>query len=207
MQMPTITKKILTPISLVALVAISCIVFGCGHPWLAGITYPRKVFKFPIRCDGKCPPSSADDRLKAGAAYPQTIVLLLDQSGMNTKMYLLGTIFVNKPYNVLHIKELRYEWEGNRGVFAKERSIRIAADRYTTKNGWYWYGWLGNFFECDFFKCNFEKLFVGKEPGDVFKLRLELEYSFDDEPENMQILEYNVKVFKGEYISPFHGFG
>jgi hypothetical protein len=219
--MPTIIKKILTFVSLavsfVVLVVIFVIVFLCGFEayllqktdLFAGILYPKTFFTFPEPCDydDGCPPSGATDRLNAGAAYPQTFDFIIRQSSDSFKMYFLGTIFVNKPYKVLHIKELRYEWEGNRGIFSKEQSIRLSVNRYIAQDGWYWYGWLGNFFQCDFFECNFEKLFIGKEPGDEFMLRLELVYSFDDEPEDMQVLEYIVQVHKGEYRSPFSGFG
>jgi hypothetical protein len=171
----------------------------------AGINYPKKQFQFINIYDGEWPPSSAFDRLNAGAAYPEAFIITLKQSDNDFKVSDNWTIFVNKPYKILHINELRYEWEDNNGIFSKGQSIGMAVDRYVAKDGWYWYGWLGDLFECDFFECNPEKLFTGKELGDEFKLRLELVYSFDDEPENMQILEYNVEVYKGEYESPFFG--
>ena len=195
--MPTITSKALALISLVALVVISVTVSGCGHPWLAGITYPKSFFKFPSI-------SVSDDE----STCPQTFTFMLNQSGSNVpEMEFLGKFFVNKQYNVLHIKELRYEWEGNRGILAKGQKIELWQELYVAEGDGYYYYWIPNFVECDFFKCNFAKLFVGKEIGDVFRLRLELVYSFDDEPEKMQILEYNVKVFKGGYKPLFLGFG
>jgi hypothetical protein len=223
-RMPTIVKEILAAIkkilkfvslavAFVVLVVIFVMVFWYGFETyllektdlFAGVLYPKKFFTFPRMCDGECPPSGADDRLNAGAAYPQTFSFSIRQSSDSFKMSFLGTIFVNKPYKVLHIKELRYEWEGNRGIFSKEQSIKLSVNRYIAQDGWYWYGWLGNFFQCDFFECNFEKLFVGKKPGDKFRLSLELVYSFDDEPEKIQNLEYIVNVHKGKYI-PFLGF-
>ncbi|MDR2728043.1 MAG: hypothetical protein LBB56_02840 [Chitinispirillales bacterium] len=170
----------------------------------AGIVYPKKVFKFYSIYEEGQSPDNALDRLSAGASYHQTFTIAITGQGLNNsfKKIFLPTILVNKPYEVLHIKEMSYEWEGNAGIFFEEHSFRLSVDEYVTQDGWYWYQYResDNFFEIDF-----EKLFNGKEIGDEFKFRLKLVYYFDNESENTQFLEYDVKVHKGEYTSPFFG--
>jgi hypothetical protein len=164
----------------------------------AGLLFPKKVFSFhPI---GQQPPSSKIDRLKAGSEYTQTFTFYFSQAGNSFTAYFVPTIFINNPYKILHIKEMKYEWEGNTGVFLKDKNFDLPNFNIPSENGWYWIHGIGVFF-----KVNFEKVFKGKKPGDEFLFTLILVYSFDDEPENTQVLEYNVVTFKGEYISLFMG--
>jgi len=162
----------------------------------AGIVYPKKQFMFvPIYEEGE-PPGGSSDRLNAGAAYPQPIIVYIRKKGPNHfEMFFATTIFVNKPYDTLHIKEMSYEWEGNTGVFVKEQNFKIFTNRYVTNDNWYWYNKLGGLPD-----VNFEKLFRNKKIGDEFKFSLKFVYSFDEEPENLQCLDYNVEVYKGEYF-------
>jgi len=89
---------------------------------------------------------------------------------------------------------MKYEWENNAGMFLEGESLELPVANYVAQNGWYW---LGE--GVDFFNVNFEKIFEGKKPGDEFLFRLTLIYSLDDEPENTQVLEYNVTALKGKY--------
>jgi hypothetical protein len=218
--MPTIIKKILTVVSLAVLGLISTgvnvlliIVFLCGATLylsektdlLAGITYPKKWFAFHNICDGKHSPCDTSTTFGADTVSPETFSVTIYSSERDSKLFARARICAkNKPHNVLHIKEVGYEYEGNRGVFLKQQSFRQPT---VIPGCWSWHlgGEFGDIFRCDLFECNFEKLFPGKEQGDEFKFSLVFIYSFDDEPENIQRLEYNVKVYKGKYI-PFQGF-
>ena len=169
---------------------LSCSIFR-------GILYPKIIYSFsPI----DPPPDSANVRLDAGGDYPQVFTFWFTQAGNTFRAYFVPTIFVNTPYKVLYVKEMSYDWEGNKGVFLREKSFELPVDSYIVQNGWYWLGGVG-----DFFNTNFEKIFEDKKPGDKFLFKLALSYSFDDEPEQTQVLEYNVTTMKGEYVSPFMG--
>jgi len=172
----------------------------------AGVFYPKTFFEFHNICEEPhgCPPFAIDDRLNAGATYPQTFDILIGRGSSNNSfnMSFWAHIFVNKPYNFLHIKEMSCEWDGNMYIFLKKQHFRLSKEGFDSMDNWYLYSWLNYFFE-----FNPEKLFTDKKPGDEFKLYLTLVYSFDDEPENTQILEYNVKVLKGRYVSFFIGWG
>ena len=161
----------------------------------AGILFPKIKFRFGSL--GNRPPASASERLNAGAEYLQVFTMEIRSAGNSFQYYFVPTIFVNKPYRVLHIKEMKYEWENNTGVFLKDRSFEIPVSDYlhNTQTGWYWLGGLGGRLP----EVNLEKIFKGKKPDDTFLLKLTLVFSFDDESENTQVLEYNVTVEKGEY--------
>ncbi|MCL2791566.1 MAG: hypothetical protein FWD87_00600 [Spirochaetaceae bacterium] len=184
-------------IALLGLLAI--ILSSCGSRIFAGIFYPKIVYGFsPI---GEQPPCSANARLNAGNEFPQTFTFNIRRSGPNTfEYFFLPTIFVRNPYEVLHIREMRYEWEGNTGTFIKDKSFQLSVDRYVTNGEWYWLGvGMGGFAPRD---INFEKFFKGKEVGDKFLFRIIITYSFDDGSENTQILEYNVTAVRGEFSFP-----
>ena len=80
----------------------------------AGISHPRIIYSLSPR--GDSPPGNAQKRLGAGSAYPETFSFFFSQAGNSFTAYFIPTIFVNKPYEVLHIKEMNYEWEGNTGI-------------------------------------------------------------------------------------------
>ena len=171
-------------------------IMSCNR--FAGFLFPKTTFEFsPV---GEQPPSLPDERLNAGAEYPQTFTFGISRGGNSFKYNFYTRIFVNKPYRVLHIKEMKYEWENNKGVLLKDRSFDLFVSQYVhnEQNDWYWLAGIGirGFFH---FKVNFEKIFKGKESGDEFLFRLILIYSFDDDPENTQVLEYNVTAVKGKY--------
>lgn len=177
-------------IILVGISLMSCNMF-------AGLIFPKIRFSFwPMYA----PPSSANERLNAGAEYPQTFTIFFSQAGNSFNAYFVPTIFVNKPYSVLHIKEMKYEWDDNTGIFLKDRSFNLPANNYVARNGWYWLGGIP-----DFFHVNFEKIFKGKKADDEFLFKLILVYSFDEDHESTQVLEYKVTTLKGKYVSPFMG--
>jgi hypothetical protein len=117
-------------------------------------------------------------------------------------------IYVKEQYQKLHIKEMSYEWEGNTGIFLKDKSW----DSLYTKNSKWYYNfydsltgeYLYRLSEIDQHikeSVNFDKFFKGKKRGDVFKYTVKVVYSLDDEPESTQVIEYNVKVTSGKYMA------
>jgi len=171
---------------------------GCNL--FAGLLFPKKIFRFsPV---GEQPPASSTERLKAGDRYPQTFTSFISRAGNSFEYYFVPTIFVNKPYKVCHIKEMKYEWENNAGILLKDKDFELPINHYrhNAQNGWYWLGGLGRGLP----EINFEKIFQEKNPDDEFSFRLILVYTFDDGPENTQVLEYDVTVEKGEYFFPFY---
>jgi hypothetical protein len=153
---------------------------------MPGVFYPKKQFWFENVDEG----------------FPISISFV-PGPGMNSfKKCFLGTTFTDRRYKVVRIKKISYEWEDNIGNFLKKNEyyrFRLTGYKTDLKDGWY----IG--YTPDFSGFNPEKLFKGKKIGDVFKFYLNVVYSFDDEPENIQILEYNVNVTKGEYRSFWSG--
>jgi len=186
-----IIKKLLYILSLGALVMV---LFSCIF---SDKSYPKTNYRFELI--GGWPPGSANDRLQAGADYPQAFLFTFNRYKVNGfEYFFLPTLFVNKPYNVLHVKAMTYELEENIGTFMEDTSFNLSVDRYVTNNEWYWLGGIRNFFT-----INFVEFFKDKKPDDKFLFRIFLTYSFDNEHENTQVIEYNVTVLKGEYVFPW----
>jgi hypothetical protein len=167
----------------------------------AGILYPKRDFVLLGVPRDKQPPSAFDQRLAAGAAYPQAFNFSFNSQTLPNgyKTFFMASLFAKKPPEVLHIKKIAYEWEGGTGIFSRRKSYKLApADRWFTNGEWY----IGYVSQC-FPAVNFSRVFKGKEPGDEFLFRLTIVYSFDDEPENTQVLEYNVEVREYEWLPPF----
>jgi len=81
-----------------------------------GVSFPEKDFIFYYVDLEHTPPFSVTKRLNAGDKYPQTFNILI-MSGANQFYHtFMIDMFVNKPYEALHIKEMKYEWENNQGV-------------------------------------------------------------------------------------------
>ena len=89
-----------------------------------------------------------------------------------------------------------YKWEGNTGIMSKGQHYILGVNSYDSLDGKYMcqVGRLDNIDPI--------KMFHGKKVGDEFKFYLKIGYSFDDEPENTQILEYNVKIYTGRHNAP-----
>jgi hypothetical protein len=98
---------------------------------------------------------------------------------------------------------MKYEWENGQGVFIKDKK-RILGPYRWTQDGWYLKSWTLREGKKegarDFFEVNFEKIFTGKKPGDVFLFTITLVYSLDGDPENTQVMEYKVETRKGKYV-------
>ena len=163
---------------------------------LSGILYPKVFFSF--HSIGVQPPSNANDRLVAGAEFPQTFTFSFSQVGNSFKTTFIPTIFVDQLFNTLYIKEMSYEWDNKNGILIKNKSFNLSTGSYISNNNWYWLGGIHNFL-----RINFENIFTGIKSGDNFIFKLFITYSFDDSKEQTQILEYNVIATKGSYTSPF----
>jgi len=164
----------------------------------SGVLYPKVRFSITSVVDL---PDNADMRLEFGDRYPQTFSFDFSQAGNTFEKYFVPTIFTKRNYRSLNIKTMEYEYENIHGIFLQDRYFILPENDYIEKNGWYWRRGVGGVF----FSKNLEKIFKNKKPGDVFMLKILLTYSFDEGEEVTQLLEYNVHVVKGEYISPFMG--
>jgi hypothetical protein len=181
-------------------VGILCLFAGInlmGCDKFSGLFYPK--IRFSFKAAGDQPPDGATERLSSGGRYPQAITFFFSQGGNTFEKYFIPTIFVNKPYKVLHLYEMSYEWEGGTGVFLSDRIFALPVEEYISQDGWYWLGSVGQ----DFFGINFEDIFEGKKIGDKFLFKLKLKYSFDNELRREQILRYEITVVEGRYIFPF----
>jgi len=170
---------------------------GCNS--FSGILFPK--VHFSITPVGIQPPCNANDRLKAGDLYPQTFTFLFSQAGNSFTAGFIPTIFVSKPYDTLYVKEMKYEYDNNTGIFIDNKIYKINTDSYITFDDWYWIRGIG-----DFLDVKFEKIFFNKKPGDKFAFKITIIYSFDNTVEQVQVLEYDVVATKGTYTSLFMGF-
>jgi hypothetical protein len=93
------------------------------------------------------------------------------------------------------LRELRYEWENNSVVVAKNKEYYMNLDEYQSKDGWYSTNMVRGRSQGGT-GINYEKLFKGKKAGDVFYVNFILRYSFDDEPEVVEVLRYQVVAGK-----------
>jgi hypothetical protein len=152
--------------------------------WFPGIFYPKKNFGFKNM--NEVPP------LFIGVVPGGSINSFKKQFSVRAR--------TSKQYDVLCIKRMSYEWEGNTGDFLIKNGYfewHLTVNESFSKDEYYQY----HFFR--FLKFNPEKFFKGKKIGDEFKFYLIVEYSFDDEPKITQVFEYNVHVTKGEYDNLF----
>lgn len=101
-------------------------------------------------------------------------------------------IFVNTHFQNLHINELSYEWDGNTLFILKDQhySCYYQGCGHEKKYS------LGHFTQ-----INPRKWFRYKKFGDTFKFTLKVRYSFDNEPENTQISEFEVNVDKEKKVT------
>jgi hypothetical protein len=124
--------------------------------------------------------------------------------------YYPKTIQVKEQYQKLHIKEMSYEWEGDAGIFLKDKSWdslytknkKLTYNFYDSLTGEYTY----RLFEIEQYiseDVDFNKFFKGKKRRDVFRYTVTIVYSLDDEPESTQVLEYNTEILFGRYMGTF----
>ena len=176
---------------LAGIVFINIIFFSCA-------IYPKTTFDV-IAIDG--PPIAPSARFELTDQFPEPIILLITRAGNCHYSYFEPTIFTKEKFGSLNIRLMSYEYEGINGIFMENRTFILPVNNYMYKNEWY----LINDIKKTFFRINLMKVFENKKPGDVFLFKIFLTYSFDNNEELTQVLEYNVTVFEGKYVSPFMG--
>jgi hypothetical protein len=162
----------------------------------AGITHPKIRYWFYPLIDN--PPYRVEERLAAGAAYPQVFTVFKPNAANSFTQEFLASLFVNKPYTKLYIHKMTGEWDTGNYIFLADKGYNLAPEDYKTGNGWYWRGDGKMIRLCE---VNLEKIFR-KKLGDEFYFKFIFEYSFDDEPVTVQIIEYEAVAKKGIYTAP-----
>ena len=195
-------KKIFLYIYIIVLIMMlsSCKIFS----------YPKVVFDFKQL--GDAPPYSASERLKLKDKYSQEIMINFIRGGNEYKTSLNMIIFIKKPYKYLNIKNINYLYANEKGEFLNDAKFKlpeyvseteIKTNYYYGKDGYYWTFQVKPLDKKKGQpKIDFQKIFKHKKPGDKFKFKIEIEYSFDDEPVQFLTLQYEVTAAKGRYISP-----
>jgi hypothetical protein len=115
--------------------------FNCLLP-IEGFNYPHTAYEFfPVNKEVPQPPFTEEEILKLPKSDYSHIFILFNQRIKTTE--LTPHLHVNKPYKVLHIKEMSYEWEGNTGIFLKDKDFKLKVkEYYTLSNGWYYLHWF-----------------------------------------------------------------
>jgi hypothetical protein len=181
-------------IALPVLIIVSFVFTSCATLF-RGILFPRVFFTFE-QVDPPEPPSSVDKILDEADKYPQTVRFLIMQDGISFKKHFLKFILVRAPYTQWHLREVRCEWENKSALLGITGEYYMNVDEYKSKNGWYCTANVRSNGINRF--VNFEKVFKGKKAGDEFYVDFILRYSFDDEPEIVQVIKYKVSTTKGE---------
>lgn len=190
------------------IIILSCIILfgGCE-----GVSYPGIVFRFDSIGDD--PPAQPIHRFKYKEKYPQEIDIVYRRPGNSFKTFLELSIFVQKQYKKLHIKELRYSWKNGNGVLIEDTKYKLPeyVNKHGSKKNHYWgkegYYWTYQLIPIDVLKdkryIDLQKIFKDRNPGERFKVNIEIDYQFDDDEVKTQLFQYNVTVIKNTYKSPF----
>lgn len=181
-------------IALPVLIVILFVITSCATLF-RGILIPRVFFTFH-QIDPPQPPSIGEI-LDEADKYPQTVRFIISQDGNSFKKYFMKSILVRAPYTQWHVREVRCEWENKCAVLVENAEFWMNPDEYESKDGWYCTNRVRGGRKNDFL-INFEKVFKGKKAGDEFYVDFILQYSFDDEPELVQVIKYKVSTTKGE---------
>lgn len=101
-------------------------------------------------------------------------------------------ICVEKGCCTLRIKEMSYEYDNKKGYFIKDRLYNLKTNYIGEKL--FVYPVISPYE--NFCKVNFEKIFIDKKLQDKFAFKIHLIFSFDDEPEKSQTINYTVQAHK-----------
>lgn len=194
---------------IVIIICVVVLVFGCR-----GIAYPKLIFS--IKQLGDVPPTSADERLELKDNYPREIDLYFRRPGNEFNYSLFFMIFVKKKYNNLRINKLKYTWSGGEGLlmsdvdFKLPRGVSKTGDDpnlYYGKDGYYW-TFLRKPIEANNMSLlvDLQKVFNEVSIGDRFNFKIEIDYTFDDEPMRSDFIDYEAYVMKGKYTSKYAGY-
>lgn len=184
---------------LVALCVIGIYSFINGGLF-ADILYPKTSFGF--YCLDAKPPSAVDQRLAFGDKYPQAFNLYFSPPGNILTLRVLKTaiqfdLFVKKPYTILKINEMRVLFNDGKTIktLCKNKVYTFKDSYYEPLNGWYF---LREFAD-PLATIKLGNVFMDKKAGDEFNCVIEIQYSLDNEPVQIQKLNYRVVAAKGKF--------
>jgi hypothetical protein len=166
------------------------------HPeWFPGILYPIKDFDIHLLNSAGNP--NIRDR-EPGREYPEGFAIIFGRDGSSQFTFATYEHFYGKQsYEKLYIKEVAWEWEGGSGVFTQDFLHEFSEGAWAhPENGWHCVSWLVGFLP---YHIDFIKMFRKKKLGDIFPFRIVIRYRFDNGPETVQVLEYQVTAQKGAY--------
>jgi hypothetical protein len=189
-------------IFLSGIILSGCLNLIAGYPRLEIFRYPQEEFVF--KRIGDYPPLSAS-RFDNIDLYSQEIDIALGetaiQAGKDTidfESSMTIRLFLNRQFETIYFHELRYKTDtGNNGVFPIDFSYSyshcLQQREHAERMGLhYWPGIILT----SVLPADYNEIFPNMEIGDHFLLKLEFDYSFDDESVKTQMYEY--AVFKRE---------
>jgi hypothetical protein len=189
------TKKILKRTIIAGIILLLPLAMLWHPEWFPGILYPIKDFDINLLNSADEPPMR--DR-EPGREYPEGFVIIFHHTALSQFAFRSYNFFYGKrPREKLFIKEVAWEWEGGSGVFTQDFLHEFSEGVWARpENGWHCVSWMVGFTP---YEINFIKMFKKKKLGDIFPFRLVIRYRFDNEPETVQVLEYQVTAQRGAY--------
>jgi hypothetical protein len=181
----TMFKKILKRAIITGIVILPLLMFLFSQ-WFPGILYPTK--DFDIHLVNSVDEPDIRDR-KPGEEYLEGFAIIFRHTDSQFAFRSYEFFYGTKPREKLYIKEIAWEWEEGSGVFTRDFLDEFSEmDWSHPENEWHCIPWLNAGFVP--YNIDFIKMFQKKKIGEVFPFRLVMRYHFDDEPETIQILEY-----------------
>lgn len=183
----------------------------------ANVIFPKYFFNiYPIF---DTPSFSSSSRFDNVERYKQEIAFSFSQPGNSFNKKFKVSLFVQKPYQKIEIKEIRYESPFGNGSFLENATFALpqkvvpegtkplpSPDHYFEQDGYYWSMFL---LPVDKFKplpeVNFQKVFKKQKTGDRFNIVIYVEYKFDNEDYRTAKLDYQVSVVKNKLVTPMMG--
>jgi hypothetical protein len=185
-------KKILKRTVIAGIVSLPLLMFIFPQ-WFPGTLNSVKDFEIDLLNSIDEP--DIRDR-EPGKAYPEGYKvefyhIVSDQFNYHS----FENFWTTRPHEKLYIQEIAWEWEEESGIFAQNVSENFTENQWLYAiNGWHIF--FTNHIPDN---INFAKMFRKKKIGEIFPFRLVIRYRFDDEPEIIQVLEYQVTARKGRY--------
>ena len=166
--------KIIIGIFLLVAVCVIGIYSFINGGLFADILYPKTSFGF--YCLDAKPPSAVDQRLAFGDKYPQAF-----------------TLYFSPPGNILTLRVVKTAIQFK--TLCKNKVYTFKDSYYETLNGWYF---LREFAD-PLATIKLGNVFMDKKAGDEFNCVIEIQYSLDNEPVQIQKLNYRVVAVKGKF--------
>jgi hypothetical protein len=190
-----VPKKILKRIIIAGIVILPLLMFLFPQ-WFPGILYPIKDFEI-ISVNPVDKPDIRDREL--GKVYPEGFYIGFRHISSSQFTFKSVESYIGtKPRRKLYIKEIAWEWERGSGVFTRNFLHEFSETAWShPENGWHCISWVTVGLVPD--EIDFIKIFRKKKMGEVFPFQLVIRYHFDDEPETVQILDYQITARRGKY--------